>query len=31
MTNAMYENDVEDYRKPDGFCDRDVFMYRALL
>lgn len=22
MTHAMYENDVEDYRNPDGFCER---------
>lgn len=27
-TNTMYENDVEDYRKCDGFCERDAFMYR---
>lgn len=23
----MFENDVEDYRKCDGFCGRDAFMY----
>lgn len=24
----MYENDIEDYHKGNGFCERDPFMYR---
>ena len=32
MTNAMYENDAEDYHKPDGFCERDdVYVSRAFI
>jgi len=28
MTNAMYESDIEDYRKSNGFCECYAFVYR---